>query len=377
MYSSTPDRLGPRQATHACKLPAKRGAYLTEGFSSTSTFIKTIGVTKAAVIFIDFPDTPATDTVQSLYDNLLPGGAQFFNISSYGQMQLEAVSDMKFHRMPQASTGYRWDRETFSGTSQLRYIKDAIAAAGGGTPYTGCEVLYIIPTRAARSIGFSPTSMGAATLGDGTQVKSVVTFGQDQWSWGYGVLNHETGHTMGLPDLYPMDSAGRPTEYYVGGWDLMGLISGTSPDFFAWHKWKLGWIEDDQVACIGTKGTSSFTISPIERAEGIKAVAVRVSDTKAIVMEVRSKEGLSTDSCTVGLLLYSVDTEAESGTGPVRVLNTKPSSRGCSPSKGGELTSAAYDFAKAETKIGVAANGISVQITGVQNGEYRVSVTWQ
>ncbi|KAK2810711.1 hypothetical protein FQN50_002754 [Emmonsiellopsis sp. PD_5] len=371
-----PRALSPRQAGNECKLPAG-SVYLSEGFGSDATFVASTGVVKAAVIFIDFPDAPATDSVQALYDNILPGGAQFYNISSYGQLELEAVSDMQFHRMPQASSWYGYNRETFTSDIQLRYITDAIAASGSGTSYAGCEVLYIIPTQAASAIGFSPTFMGEATLGDGTRVKSAVTFGQDHWTWGYKVLNHETGHAMGLPDLYPLGAEGLPTEYYVGGWDVMGLISGTSPDLFAWHKWKFGWISDDQVACMSAQGTSTFTISPIERAEGVKAVAVRVSDTLLIVMEVRSNEGLNVDSCSLGLLLYSVDTAAESGAGPVRVINTKPQSGGCDASRGGELTSAAHDFAQGEAMFGVPEYGINVQVTGIEDGNYQVSVTWQ
>ena len=40
---------------------------------------------------------------------------------------------------------------------------------------------------------------------------------------------------MGLPDLYPMDDAHLPTTHYVGGWSLMGLISGRSIYVYSGH----------------------------------------------------------------------------------------------------------------------------------------------
>ena len=67
---------------------------------------------------------------------------------------------------------------------------------------------------------------------------------------GIGVIAHEYGHDLGLPDLY--DSVGPATDSDVGWWDLMstgshsGRLFQTLPTHMgAWSKYVLGWIEPE------------------------------------------------------------------------------------------------------------------------------------
>jgi immune inhibitor A len=73
---------------------------------------------------------------------------------------------------------------------------------------------------------------------------------------GVGVISHEYGHDLGLPDLY--DSIG-PTDTDVAWWDLMSTGSHSGPIFQsipthmgAWSKYVLGWI-DPEVVPYGSK----------------------------------------------------------------------------------------------------------------------------
>ena len=66
---------------------------------------------------------------------------------------------------------------------------------------------------------------------------------------GVGVIAHEYGHDLGLPDLY--DSVG-PGDTDVGFWDLMSTGSHRGPLFQtipthmgAWSKYVLGWVEPE------------------------------------------------------------------------------------------------------------------------------------
>ena len=59
---------------------------------------------------------------------------------------------------------------------------------------------------------------------------------------GYRVLPHENGHVFGLPDLYTREGGGA-----VGHWDIMSEDWGANNDLLGWHKWKLGWLDSDQV----------------------------------------------------------------------------------------------------------------------------------
>jgi immune inhibitor A len=84
---------------------------------------------------------------------------------------------------------------------------------------------------------------GFEVPGTGVKVFNYTTQPEDA---GVGVISHEYGHDLGLPDLY--DSIG-PTDTDVGWWDLMSTGSHSGPLFQAipthmgaWSKYVLGWI---------------------------------------------------------------------------------------------------------------------------------------
>ncbi|OTA98775.1 hypothetical protein M426DRAFT_76789 [Hypoxylon sp. CI-4A] len=283
------------------------------------------------MIFVDFSDGPAIETPQSLYDFFVPEAAEWYATSSYGALTLNVTADTSgFYRMPATAASYNWDR----GLSYLvhqEYIQDALDAYGKAIPPT--DVLYIVPTKNAAAITFSPTFLNDVQTRAGVHVaKSSVTFGYDAYqTWKYLVLNHETGHTMCLPDYYPIN--GSATGLFIGGWDLMGLISGPSPDYFAWDKWRLGWLSDEQIDCVAEAGSTTHTLTPLENEGGSKAVVIKHDDTNALVAELRSASSLDSASCSTGVLLYTVSTTVSTGEGPVRVLDATPGSSGCAGDK--------------------------------------------
>jgi hypothetical protein len=194
----------PPKSDNACKLPAPVAGYLSEGFipagSYNSPSAPSTGVIKARLFFVDFEDAPANDTTQSLYDSLIPGSIAWYNTSSYGALSLIVDADMsKFYRMPQASTKYTFNR---FGAKQEMYIRDALSVEKGNYAGKKYDVLYIVPTRNAKEITFSPTKIGPSKVPGGGSFPNAVTYGQDlHLKYGFKILNHETGHVMGLPDL--------------------------------------------------------------------------------------------------------------------------------------------------------------------------------
>ncbi|KAI0798276.1 M6 metalloprotease [Xylaria sp. FL0064] len=320
----------PRRSTGAtaCQLAADQDVYLSAGFGYELNCAPSVGTLSAFMIFVDFPDQGAIESSpEVLRDFFLPSAADWYSKASYGALNLSVLADTsRFYRMPATAASYNWQRGLTAEEHQI-YIQDALGVYN--TPIPPVDVLYIVPTRNATAITYSPTFVGDVTTRDGTYVaKKSVTFGYDGYTtWGSLVLNHETGHTMCLPDYYPFN--GSATGLFIGGWDLMGLISGPSPDYFAWDKWRLGWLVDDQIDCVAGAGETSHVLTPWEVAGGKKAVVVKHDDTDALVAEVRSAVGLDSASCATGVLLYTVSTETATGEGPVRVLDATPGSGGC------------------------------------------------
>jgi immune inhibitor A len=93
-----------------------------------------------------------------------------------------------------------------------------------------------------------PAQGGYEVPGTGVKVFNYTTQPEDA---GVGVISHEYGHDLGLPDLY--DSIG-PTDTDVAFWDLMSTGSHSGPIFQgipthmgAWSKYVLGWIDPEVV----------------------------------------------------------------------------------------------------------------------------------
>lgn len=117
-----------------------------------------------------------------------------------------------------------------------------------------------------------------------------------------GVLDHETGHALGLPDLYDYDFSSNG----VGHWDLMGYglyNSVVSPAYLgAWSREQLGWITVRDVAM----DASTARLEPTELAHEALRFAVP-SSLEYFLLE--NRQALGTDAFLPGpgLLIWHVD----------------------------------------------------------------------
>ena len=116
---------------------------------------------------------------------------------------------------------------------------------------------------------------GFEVPGTGVKVFNYTTQPEDA---GVGVISHEYGHDLGLPDLY--DSIG-PTDTDVAWWDLMSTGSHSGPVFQAipthmgaWSKYVLGWI-NPRVIPYGSK-QHKFTLGQAARVPRGTDAAVKV-----------------------------------------------------------------------------------------------------
>jgi immune inhibitor A len=111
-------------------------------------------------------------------------------------------------------------------------------AAGGGA-----EGTYSIWSHASN---VDPAAGGYAVPGTGVRVNNYIMQGE---AAGVGVISHEYGHDLGLPDLYDTSGA---AESDVDFWDLMSSGSHTGPVFQSipvhmglWDKYVLGWVDPE------------------------------------------------------------------------------------------------------------------------------------
>lgn len=322
----------PPPSVDACRLPAAVGG-LGSGFPVDDQALPAVGDLNAALLLVDFDDHPASAASAAEAEANLASGVEYLERVSGGRLDVTTTTSDGWVRMPEPSTSYPFERG-LSYEDHVRYIGDAIAAADDTFDFSDVDVVWVTATKEAPNITYSPTTNFLDVTADGNHLTHAVTFGYDQWRWGGLVLAHESGHTLGLPDLYLFEAPPEdPGNYHaaVGGWDLMGLISGAGPEYFAWHRWQLGWLDDDRVVCAGGDRTTSARLAPValspEARPGQAAMVVYpLSATRAVVVENRQPVGYDEDIDARGALVYTVDTSVPSGEGPVRVVDSTPGS---------------------------------------------------
>ena len=128
-------------------------------------------------------------------------------------------------------------------------------------------------------------------------------------------------------------------------WGMMSNQDGGSQTLIAWHRWLLGWLDEDQVYCLPSDLFDSVevTLVPMEReAEGFKTAMVPVSDRLVVVVESRREEGYDSnlseknsvgyydddgirrrgwlsDYGTSGVIVYTYDTSIQDYNGQARL----------------------------------------------------------
>jgi M6 family metalloprotease-like protein len=118
-----------------------------------------------------------------------------------------------------------------------------------------------------------------------------------------GVLAHETGHALGMPDLYDYDGSSQG----IGAWGLMGTGSHAtehSPAHLgAWEKEQLGWVT---VASL-TGADSTIALAPVQ----LSRTVYRAQGTGAeyLLFENRQRIGSDRFLAGQGLLVWSIDPE--------------------------------------------------------------------
>lgn len=355
----------------ACALPGTTG-WTDEGHGTDhSVFKRPWGTVRVGMIFVDFPDAPATEAPSESAAQIAPG-ADWMWYASYGKVWLAISQHQRWVRMPQASTEYGFARGLTHETHEA-YLKDAVKAADPHVDFSRYDMVYVVATRNASAISFTPTYIHdpgtAGVVADGNRIKWAVTFGKDMWHWGPKLVAHETGHTFGLPDLYAFEP-GADAHRFVGGWDVMGLIGGAGPQYLAWHSWKLGWITDGQVLCRTGRGSDTVRLTAVEYGGGTKMAVVRTGPTTAYVVESRRAVQADTGVCSTGALIYKVDSSVETGQGPVRIVDAKPDvtpKSGCRP-----LDDAPFRAGESFTD---AAAGVRIEVLSADGSGETVRIT--
>ncbi|WP_411102108.1 M6 family metalloprotease domain-containing protein [Streptomyces sp. cmx-4-9] len=335
----------------------------------------------AVMVFLSFPDHRPALTPQELTSDYFPATSDYFERASYGRFRLAPHPQKQWVQMPKPSAAYGIQRD-WAPEDRAAYVRDAVATADPGVDFGAYDVVYFVADPEAPGVDSDATKVvnfDRPIRADGADLRRIVTV-FEQHPPDRNVLAHETGHVFDLPDLYhrPTDGKG-DWDTHVGDWDVMGSQFGMAPDLFAWHKWKLGWLDSSQVDCVQS-GSSLHTLQPLAEAPpqggtgGTRLAVVRTGPGSAIAVEARGSAGNDGDTCTEGVLVYRVRNEAASGGGPIEVLDGHPRTEACwDRSVYPPLADAPLEVGEAFT---VPGERIRIEVADrTQSGAYTVKIT--
>ena len=334
---------------------------VTEGQSQAGTVGPPRGTLRAALLLVQPADTPPDDSVAPP-ETLLDGAAEWFRSVSYGRLQFEVETVPRWLPLPRTSVQYLEDPEA--------YLRDAVAAADPFLDFSKIDVVYLSPASRTPETRTSAVLYGFGVHADGREIRLWVP-----WQAGFAAqentdsyaLIHETGHLLGLPDLY---SQGASSTFHR--WDVMA--ARWPSELLAWHRWKLGWLDPGQIVCLARMRRRTVTLAPVERPGGVKAVFVK-RGTRVLAIEARARLGYDRTLCDTGVLVYEVE-QAQFKRAPIRVHQAKrdavsPPRRDCAAK-----WNAPFEIGRGEVrKYRLTSFGVSLELLARRpDGSYRIRI---
>jgi len=300
---------------------------------------QTTGTVRILVLLVDFTDV-APDSAHTgayfdgLFNDASPGAKSFhayYSEVSLGALTIQAtVIATWFHSAhPMSYYGADGSRPPDDANGPIyRLVTETVQLSDPSVNFATFDAngdgvvdhLTVIHAGAAQESGGSsdliwshrwavldadPTTPGSQSLvADGVQIYGYTMVSEDS---PVGVVAHEFGHDLDLPDLYDTDGSSEG----AGLWDIMsggswnGAPAGTSPaEFSAWSKIRLGWLTPTDVttALIGTSIPQVETTGTAFRL-GIPGG----SPLEYFLIENRQAAGFDAALPGSGLLIWHVD----------------------------------------------------------------------
>ena len=275
------------------------------------------------MIFVDFADATSGGTdPQALYDHWVPQARDAFTTLSRGRFDVDVTPYAKWVRMPAAFTTYGFGEGVASTYDDHHgFIAKAIAQVDPEFDFSTYSTVYVVtPPSAALRSAADVVASGEPFNADGHDIGSGVTLGTgDPTSRSHTVFLHETGHLLGLPDLYPYDSS---ISDFVGPWDIMAYTYQPGTPMTAWTRLLVGWLDKSEIRCV--RRTTTARLTAVTARGGTKALAMRTGRRRVLVVEARTDATGTFCRSEPGVLIYSAAVSAPQGGGPIRVADPRP-----------------------------------------------------
>lgn len=356
-------------AVENCRLqessyPRRLNDHLFTGFPALSKNFPSSGTFTLAIVPVHYRDLPAeSEPLRRVRDDMATF-VEYFDLQSEGRVKFQ----WKVMETSILLPGSQSELENMKGSAdEAEFARRILATVDSAVDFTGVHsVVFVLPPGSKNSGGIQlmyPMKISSLleTREGGLYnfVMAGTYFGnaiRPEWSY----WAHELGHAFHLPDLYaqPWSPTAKNIRNFEApgpfhGWDLMANQDGPSRSINMWLRWVRGWAADSQIVCKQTSDFGDYQIElvPLETSSpGTKAVIVRFSGTRALVIESRreTKFNLQNSFVDEGVLVYEVDTSL--GHGEIPMIPVKRS-RQLSVNPGGDRNPPYFDALLTEGQV--------------------------
>lgn len=271
-------------------------------------------------ILADFPDHAST-LGRAVYvgpaDAVVPRFVRYWHEASAGRLALRVHVGEHAVRLPGPRASYVQRPTALALDALAAFRRDTTSAADRAVLDVAEQAIVFFAGDGREShVGRPPDTdpwsnyVGLASGFGRIRGASVIAETQVEPFSAFGVLCHEFGHQLGLPELYA--PGGAPHEG-IGVWGLMGqgtwVDKGRHPPHpCAWSKLRLGWVDVRTV----TETTRGIALAPITRQpEVVKIPMPGGPPEEYLLVEHRTRSGADAKLPGEGLLVWHVDERRE------------------------------------------------------------------
>jgi M6 family metalloprotease-like protein len=289
---------------------------------------------KAKIIFVEFPNYPATQTIEELNEFFENRYVQLTNdyigAMSYGRVQHEFYyhDQIILTELPRRSGPLPIGEDYVS-----EFVRNTLSIVDEQIDFSPYDyvIFHTDPSLPLNVANFAWANMARENRGYITETN--VFYNMNAWSgetvrpgheW-VGV--HEIMHLYGLPDYYSRPENVWRGDEWVGNFDIMSNALGANKELLLWSRWYIGWVTPNDIDCLDARGgleTTEHVLSPTMGDEGTKGVIIRVSQFELILIERKDANPYCMD-CRGGLIVTTYSSSIPAVYGQLKIVRPEGS----------------------------------------------------
>ena len=303
-----------------CKLADQRVQKLQPnnvGFPLQQDTVPAVGKANFAVIPVSFSDAGPESALLPWAKEQMEKTVAWYEYFSLGKLSFDVQYPTKWVELDVPSTNYSANKglanspttnqDRDRNANQTELTQRVIDGVGNAVDFTNLHGLILVFPRAAKGINTSILQRGI-DVSTPAGVRSIFVWGSgtEHARWAdleWALYAHEILHSQGVA----LHAPGNGSDFGLG--QNQYARSGTPT---GWEMFRMGWYGEDQVACVDASkigAEETINLSPLEIAdESQKLLVIRLSSTKAVVVESRRPTGYSKNFKELsGLIAYQID----------------------------------------------------------------------